>query len=515
MSRRAKQRRRIARATDPERMTQAPEDTPFLILSNWEAANHSERRGFLMWHASADPRRELNPISDLEIRRRCHWLYQNTGIARRIVRGQAQLTGFLTPQPVTDNDDWNQAAFDYFQATAGSPYVYDARGRHDFFGAQVQVNIERAKDGRVLGVLTESPGGIARQAFYGAHQIRSGDKDTGWEQGVRLDRFDRHVAYRLADFKDPDRFASVSARDAIYYGNFDSMGLIHGLPLLAHAVTHLMDVTEIDSSTKFAIKKGSELGVVVERDAGPAIAMPNGQLIGVPTVREVEYTETTTDEHGTPTTVTKKRPVTWEQVMGPNGIQDLPPGHKVRIIADDRPGPNREAFTQRLVEHVIMGSDMPPAAVYYLSDLKGPGVRFTMEQIRRYVALRHRSMANECQRFWAYSIAKAVKTGRLPAPPENWWNQVLWIGLPDQTIDAGRDGAASITRLASGLTTWGDEWARQGRFGKAKINERIWEFAAAKAEAARAGDHYGIDLSLSEIIRTAGPEQSPDAGGDN
>lgn len=505
MSKRSKRRqKRFAEALNPERNTQAPEDTPFLLMSGWGGADHSERRGFIYWHHSADSRREMPARADAEIRRRSHALYQNFGVARRIVRGSAQLVGFLTPQPSTADDAWNEEAFDYFQFSAGSPFVYDARGRYDFYTGQIATNIERAKDGRVLGVLTESPGGLARMAFYGAHQIRGGDPKRGWEEGILTDKFDRHLAYAVSSAKNPDKGATVSARDALYFGNWDAMGRIHGLPLLSHAVANLMDVVEIDSNTKHAIKINSELGLVVETDNGPAIQLGTGGLVGVPGYRTVdveEASEVDDGNGGTETVIeTVKKKISWESVVGAGGIPNLKPGQKVKVVHDERPGPNREAFTQRLIDHCIFGSDLPPAALYYLADLKGPGVRYSMEQIRRFVVLRHRQMALECRRFYVYSLAKGMKSGRLRQGPDGWWNKVIWLGLPDPTIDSGRDGALSVTRLESGLTTWADEWAASGEFGKSKVGQRIREVAWAKSEAIRAGKEFGVDLSLSEVM---------------
>jgi capsid protein len=505
-SKRSRQVNRLKAAMDPERNTQSPAETPFLIVgSNWEAANTSDRRGFLLWHPSADPRREMRPVDDLEIRRKTHWLYENDPISRRILRGQAQLIGIQSPQPVTDDDDWNEAAWEYFNATAGSQEIFDARGRHDFYSAQVQINIEAAKDGRLIGVLTESPAGHARQAFYGAHQIRSNREQdaAGWEQGLRLDKFDRHLAYSLCDAKDANLTFAVSARDAVYYANEGNMAALHGQPLLSTVIHHLHDLVEINASTKMAIKKTDELGIVVETESGPGIMMPNGQLLGVPTVRTVETVEEVTDGDGKPIgTEVKQRKVTWDEVTGPTGIADLKPGQKVKLVQSDNPGPNREAWQRRLVDYIVLATDWEAEALHYVSDLKGPGVRYCMQKIQRQVMLTHRRQAPKWNRHYVYAIAKGIKLGQVPPPPPFWWRHTLWIGMPDPTIDAGREGAATVTQLSSGLTTWGDEWAKKGKFGWTKVKERIWEFARAKREAIAAGEFYKLPepLELGEII---------------
>ena len=499
----AAQRKRseLARALDPERNTQAPEDTPFAILSGWSGADHSERRGYLVWHSSGDTRRELPAYADKEMRRRIHALYSNFGIARRIVRGKAQLLGFLTPQPNTMDDAWNEAVFENFQQRAGSPYLYDAKGELDFFTGQVATNVTRGKDGRLLSVLTEGPGQSARVAFYEAHQNEGAPAgQNGWEQGVLLDKFDRHLAYALKSAKNPDKVVTVSARDVIYHRNWDAIGRIHGLSTLAPAAADMQDLVEIDSGTKHQIKISTEMGIVVETDNGPMIQLGNGAMLGAAGFKEVSVKEPVVQGDGSVAEQDVTKRVSTEKVLQQGGIPSLKPGQKVKVVYDDRPGPNREAFYQRIVDRLSFGSDLHPAALFYLSDLKGPGVRYTMEQIERWVALEHKRMAWECQRYYLYHVSKEINAGRLPQGPEGWWNRILWLGLPSMTIDSGREGALTISNLESGLTTWGDEWSAKGQFGKRKLRERIREFAWAKSEAARAGKEFGVEMTLGEVM---------------
>lgn len=487
--------------------------TPYLILSGWEGANRSPLRGYVYMPGNNDTRRELDQMSDWEIRNRIHWLMANCGIARRIVWGQAELLGFLTPQPSTGLDDWDDLAFDSFMSKAGQPNIFDKRGRFDFFTAQVQVNAGRGKDGRVLGLLTETKSKTAAMAFYEAHQIQSGGAYGHYEEGILPDRFDRHLAYSVRDGKDSSVFTGVDARDAIYYGNWDAMGRLHGLPILAAAVPNLLDVVELRGMRKHAAKNHASMGVVVEQDNGPAIMLPTGELLGIGGVRTVETEEEVEVEvdDGNGGTKTEKqvqlvkKPVTREAITGSGLIPHLQPGQRVKIIADDRPTPNNLEFEKILIEDIIMASGLPPAVIYHIADLTGPGVRYTMEAVRRWILLKHRQQAQECQRFYAYFLAKEIKNGNLPAPVKGgvelpYWRMVHWIGQPDMTIDTGRDGNLSVVRLDSGLTTWGDEWAEMGKFGRRKIKERIWEFAEAKAECIKAGKHHQVEVTLGEVM---------------
>jgi hypothetical protein len=496
--------------------------SPSLILSGYEAANDSPMRGYVYFPGKGDTRRELDSLSDREIRRRIHWLWANCGIIRRIILGQARLLGFLTPQPLVGNE-WDRLAFDAFQNRAGSPGVFDPRGRLDFYTSQIRTNIERRKDGRCLGVLTENESGSAAMMLYEASQIESGGAFSGYEEGVLTNRNDRHLAYSLRDGRDPSKYVSVGARNAIYFPNWDNIGRIHGVPLLAHAVPNMLDVVELRGMRKHGAKLHSMVGVVVEQGQGPMIQLPTGEVLGMPAVREVqvdEEVEVEVDDGAGGTRIERQvQTVTklarYEQMMGDGGIPSLQPGQTLRVVADDRPTPNNLEFERILIADIADGADGPPAAViYHLADLKGPGVRYSMEEVRRWIRLEHRRQAQECQRFYAYCIAKEIKAGRLPLPMANgkevdYWRKVAWIGQPSMTIDAGRDGALTITRLESGLSTWADEWGERGEFGREKIRQRVREFAEAKRDVIEASKEFKVDLNLGEVFpRFAGAPQS-------
>lgn len=499
----AKKRYQKVMAREMDANSAISPDAPMLYLSGWSGADPSQRRGYILWHGTGDTKWELPPWADQELRRKSHWAYANVPIARRIIRGHAQLIGWQRPQPATADRAWNRLAWANFNSLAGKPAVYDAKAELDFYQAQVAVNITRGKDGRCLGVLTESPGGSARMAYYEAHQIRGFDGKEGWQGGIYRDKFGRKTAFALAN-EGSSESTVVPGRDAIMYETWDAFGRPTGVPMLAAGLAHLQDTTEIDAQTKHRIKINSEIGIVVETDSGPAIQLPGGLgLVGVPGYQtvEVEAEQPSSDPDTPPRKVVESKKVSWESVIAQGGIPALAKGQKVKVVYDDRPGPNLEAFNQRLIDLCVFGcTDLPPAAIYYLGDLKGPGVRYSMEQIRRYVMLRHRQMAVENQRYYVYHISKEIKMGRLPQGPDGWWNDVTWIGMPDPTIDSGRDGALSITKLKCGLTTWAREWQDDGEFGDDMIEQRIDEYARALSYAQQSAKTHKVEFALDDVL---------------
>jgi len=146
--------------------------------------------------------------------------------------------------------------------------------------------------------------------------------------------------------------------------------------------------------------------------------------------------------------------------------------------------------------------------------MTGPGIRYNMEDIDRWILLQHLWQAKKCQVIYARTIAKEIKAGRLRQPvhkgqPLPWWRpgQTHWFGLPSMTIDRGRDSRMSVVRLDMGLTTWADEHSKEGAFWKKEIKARVREVAFAKRivwqeNKLLSGDTKGeMTMAYEEVIR--------------
>lgn len=469
-------------------------NTAWILTSGYDGANSGPRRGMLYW-PNTDTRLEANAYSRFEIRRRVHWLYANVGVARRLVDGYARLIGFHTPQPDTGDDEWDDMAFESFMMRAGSPLWFETSGKFDWCEGQLQMERTAAKDGFVLPVVTEGPSAGVQLAFYEAHQVISPPKaPKGWSDGAQVNAQNRHTAYGVRITTD-DEVKIIQAADALYYGRFTNWGETHPMSILAGAVNNLIDITEIRSDIKTSIKRTAGIGIVQEQDA----ATISGQGTGGYGGPAVKATETLPD--GT------QQEVTWEMVMGSSTTAKLPPGVKAKVMHDDRPGPNSREFERDLIRDCASYLDLPFEALFEMSGNTGPGIRYWMADIRRWVSIRHLYRARWCQTYYAIFMAKEIAAGRLRQPngKRPFWH-ATWIGLADPTIDNGRDGNLSITQLDCGLTTWADEWGEQGFFWKHKIRQRVREVVFAKRECLQATRDNAADkitVTYEEVFRTS------------
>lgn len=474
----------------------------FFLSDDHQGAADSPMRGYVYWR-STDTRRQISQLTDREINRRIDFLYHHFGFARRLVHGCAKLCGILTPQPDTPDEDWNEEAFDAFLFNAQSPEIFDQGAHFDFFTAQVQWNVSRFLRGRSLAVLTETASGRASHAFYEAHQIEHESRDGNGERirsGVLVNRFSRHLAYFLRDGENPALPpVRVDAQDAIYFGKFENHGQIHPLSILAFAVANMVDVIEIRGAWKGAIKSVAKRSEVIETESGSSPTRGGGA--GATPVE-------VTNADGTKTVYHRRL------IYGGNELLNLPAGQKLRTVQADNPTAENQAFERSVLEDCVMGLDLPPQALYHIAGVTGPGIRFVMEDIERWILLQHLWQARKCQMIYARTIAKEIKAGRLRQPmsggkPVAWWRPGMthWFGLPSMTIDRGRDSRMSVVRLDTGLTTWADEHSKEGAFWKKEIKARVKEVAYAKlqvweeSKALSEATQGEMTLAYEEVIK--------------
>lgn len=464
----------------------------YLAPNGWQAAGNSAGRGYVYW-PTTDTRRQMTSLTRHEIARRIQWLYAHFGFCRRLVNGMARLLGFLTPQPNTSDEDWNELAFDAFMGIANSAEIFDRSGKFDFFQSQIQDNISIFRDGDGLAVLTETQSGRARFAYFEAHQIHNGTAtESYWVDGVRVDSGGKHIAYRLRDGELPDAFAVVDSRDAIYLGNFDNRGQVRAMSILTTAVLNMMDVVETRGFIKASIKNHSRMGSVIEREAAAPPSSPLGCFGGVQTTANVVMPDGT------------EQPVNMELVYQGNVAQTLPAGHKLKLITDDSPSPNNREFERALLQDCAFAADLSYEVLCDIAGITGPGIRFLNSELKRWIALRQHSQAKRCQRQYVYILAKEIQAGRLRLPKlppnEMWWQKTIWIGMPAMDIDAGRTAQATVTDLQSGQTTWAERWGEKGTYWKRQIRQAIAEVAYAKLQCNEYADRYGVPLDAREVF---------------
>lgn len=444
--------------------------------SGYDGANQSMRRGQIFW-PTLDTRKEIDTFSRNEIMRRVRWLYANQGGVRALIRNSATLVGWLTPQPDTGDEAWDDLAEKKFRDWANRKSSFSRCGKYHFENAQLMIQRASKKDGDVFTVLTTSADGKRPMvAFYESHQLANPEKsEKGWYDGVKTDGAGRHIAYGFRD--DKGKVAIIPADAVVYFGDFDSPGHNRAISGLAHAVNHAIDITEIRADTKHNIKTAAQFGVVRETAAGEKATKAARALGGVLTEVRGSNTEG------------QSRRFEAREVWSAGQIAELDPGQKLTTVHDSRPSPNQMDFEDELWRDISIGWGLPPEVLLKMANLTGPGIRFVLEYASRWILEQQMALWDWAERiYWHWA---AFETRTIGFPKEGSFLDVSFIPQRDLTIDRGREGRQRMDEIDRGMGTLDDfHRAVSGASGRKKIRQRIKEVKYAMEECEAAGVAY-------------------------
>lgn len=425
--------------------------------SGFDGANQSERRGWIYW-PTLDTKRELDSYSRTELLRKSRWLRANFGLATRICSGLADLIGYLTPISQSGDPAWDALADDHWEDRAGEASVIDAAGTHGIRAMQIELNKAAFGDGDILPVIVKGASDGVMLANYEAHQICNPtgiSADKSWVDGVKINKFRRHVAYGLRD--DDGTVKTISANDALYFSHPDSMGRIRPPTILAHAVNHMQDISEILADVKLTIKVAAQLGLYLKNDS----SNPGGHD-GVRSLASALRNEQIDAGEGTAEKPEIKHTV--EDLYKANGgILNLPQGTSVGTIQDARPHPNQVALIEYLIRDICFGVGVAPDILWNISQLGGANSRIANADLDRWISCRLLRLRSWLKRFRAIWISHEILAGRLPEPAGSaqYW-RATFLPQASLTADKSRVGKLNIELVKNHMRSLQTHFAEDG-----------------------------------------------------
>lgn len=444
-----------------------------------QAADYSPARGYV-YFPELDTRREITSYARTEIVRKARYLYANVGFARRLTNGVARMvvgTG-LMPRPMTTDRAWNKLALARLEARWGSKNAYDLAGKYNGYSAQRAKMRCRYKDGDCATVLTRGADGRASTAIYESHQIATGsnlptEALKSIFDGIRVDRHNRPIGIHLLG--DDGRSVEIPARSCLLLADYERPGQQRCLPILAHAVNHLLDKTEIDTHIKTGIKHAQRTAYYIARQAGTTPSVPRPGAAG--------RRETVTTSAGDKLKL--------ERVfLGSGGeVQELNPGEELKMLLDQRPHPNNVEFLEYLIRDASLGIDLSPEVLWSVVKLGGANMRFVMADAQSFIEQEQQTLVDsDLGLEYVYFLADQIAAGRLPkcSDPE-WWKHD-WIPPARWTVDYGRDGKLHLEQLRSGALTFRRFFGWQG-LGLEELDEWLDEYAYIR----RGAEERGLD----------------------
>jgi capsid protein len=456
----------------------APTKSPVLNYGvGYDAGNiTSPRRGYIAW-PSLDTRREFPTYSRYQVLKKARWLYANVGIARRIVNGLADFVGYLTPQQATSDRVWNRLAQEWFMNRYAFARSMDRSGRLTFKSWQLARTRQTLRDGDLLSVITETPEtGLAQVLCYESHQIGDGSeakRPENLNDGVFVNRFNAPVAFRLVDPADERKFTRVGAEDCIFSARYASLGNVRGVSALAASINDQIDITEIHADVKHGIKVANLLGFAITSKGVQGPTNPIGHTVNSTSTSSADGTTVNTEE-----------------IWAGGQVARLGADEDIKTLNDSRPHPNQQEFTKGVIQGIAWSLGLPMEALFYVSGITGPAVRFVMAQLQRWIENERLMLQAEVNRFYVAAISRALVRGELPYPDDPQWWRVNWIPQSDMTIDRGREGRLALEELRAGVSTLPDLWADKGADWQSKLDQQ----AAAVAYAKEKAEDLGVPL---------------------
>lgn len=484
---REKQREQAAAVT-----RQANTAPKIFKMAGFDAANYSTKRGWID-HLPLDTSKEATGGTLRTLLQKSRWLCANNGYAGFVVEGLSRLIGYHSIQPATTDKKWNRIAEAAWKNRAKMPSVFDRAGKLNHATWQLALSRRRLRDGDCLDVLMQADSGAAMILPYEAHQIGNGqngmDIPANLKDGVWVDKFGRHMAYRLVDPADQMKFANVDATSAIYYADQTNTGRHRAVPPLAHAINDLLDITETFGDMKMGVKLRHYLGVFRKRQhqgAGPM------GLFTEPTPTAIADSNSTTTVGGT--TTTQRNLVNLEDAQATGGVAGLAAGEDLGTISLDSPGPNEQAFIKMLLEKIALGLGLPPSVVFMLAGLTGPEVRLHMGLLARWTEVEMLRLLIAAQKHYFYWLACEFQRGALPFPDDDQWWMAIYVPQADLSIDRGREGRLALEELRVGANSLGKIWEQKGCDWEDQIEQQAAIIARASEIAA------GHSLTLADIM---------------
>jgi len=464
-SRGGRRRRRESEGERNERAYRASVDL-LQSISGWGGAGGSSRRGYIYW-PGLDTQRELDAYSRTELLRKARWMRANMGLPRRICGGLADFIGYLKPQWNSGDPEWDEAAAALWADRAESPMVVDAAGTFGIDELQIQLDRCALGDGDVLPVVVEGRTGGAMVALYEAHQLANPPgADASWIDGVRVNKFRRHVQYGV---QGAERVRRISARDAMWYGHPDAAGRIRPPTVLAAAINHLHDVAEIVADWKMCIKVAAQWGLYLRNQKpGAAGWGPRAVFSGLrdDTARPPWKDRAPGDERETPATDgSEDKRVKIEDILrATGGVVDLPEGVDVGTVVDERPHPNAFNLLGWMVRDVCWGAGVAPEIVWDISGLRGANNRLQSADLGRWVGARLLRKRAWMRRFCSVWAAKEMRAGRLGEPAAGAeWYRVTFIPQASLTSDRGREGKLNLELVQANLRSLKTHFGEEGK----------------------------------------------------
>jgi capsid protein len=356
---------------------------------------------------------------------------------------------------LSGDETWDAIADAHWEDRANEASVVDTSGQFGIRAMQIELNKAAFGDGDILPVLVKGATDGVALANYQAHQIVNPPKaDRSWIDGVKINKFRRHLAYGVRD--DDGSVKTISANDAIYYSHPDNLARVRTPTILKHAVNHMQDISEILADVKLTIKVAAQLGLYLKNESENAGGNDGPRALGSALRNELV-------ESGQGPEAPKIEHKVEDLYRSQGGIANLPKGTSIGTIQDARPHPNQVALIEYLIRDISWGVGVSPDLLWNIKELGGANSRIANSDLDRWIACRLLRLRTWLKRFRAIWISYEIEAGRLPEPPGSaqYW-KATFLPQASLTADKGKVGKLNIELVRNRMRSLQTHFAEEG-----------------------------------------------------
>jgi hypothetical protein len=416
------------------------------IFSNFESAKFSNKRSWIWSSWPTDFKKTMTVFDRLETTRKMRWLELNAGLIRQVLSDMCiySVGDGIKPQARSGDIIWDSRAENYFRDWGSKSC--DITGRFSFYEIQHICCRLMDRDGEVFIVKTRDKSGVPKIQIIESHKIQNSNSASppdGMVDGIMFDAYGKPTHYNVIQSDGSSRLLPANAVIHLYEPEVASGARAYSP--LQHSINNMVDMLEIISLEKFAVKTASDITRTITRE--------NPQFDGTQSdfeafgMRPQDYKDGLTDPNEASTFIGGK-------------ILSLAPGEKLESFESQRPNHTFTGFIEHLQRDSTQGS-LPFEFVIDPTKAGGASMRFITAKADRRFGHRQAVMIQRMLTpIYGYIIGDAIASGMIPAIDS--WNRVFWTTPKRVTVDAGREAAQNRQDIELGLKTLTEDYAERG-----------------------------------------------------
>ena len=428
------------------------------IFSQFEGAKYSNKRSWINTPWPADAKRTMTVFDRQELTRKMRWLSVNAGLVRQMISDNVlySIADGIKAQAASGNAEWDKLAEEYFERWANKPC--EISGRYNFWECQQIACRKVDVDGEIFVLKTYSSDGSPLLQMIESHRVgtsanAAGTPDGMWD-GVMFNKFGAVIGYNVIKSDGTTRLVPSNSMLHVYHP--EQVSGARAYSPLQHSINNLIDILEILSMEKVAVKTASDITRTITRE-NPQFdgSTADFEAFGM---RPQDYPNQVYDNP--------------EQVGSFIGgkILSLAPGEKLDSFQSNRPNDSFNGFIEHLQRDSAAGV-LPYEFTADPTKAGGAAVRLVVSKAERHFGARqHMFMTRFLTPVWGYVIGNAIANGEIPANDN--WSKVNWVTPRRVTVDAGREAAANQRDIEMGLKTLSDHFAELGMNPRDEIRRR-------------------------------------------